>query len=145
MGNTSSNECSYGKNCSSCGQETDRDSDFCKVCSECGSSRCNHCYDHYDPGYQYASTTSSGRTCAKCVHNKKQQVVVRNSNAVSMSPDQLPQYIAEAIKSGNISKIELERMSKEDRVLWEKISVHFKWEFGMDYALGLPHMPSDCY
>jgi len=53
-------------------------------------------------------------------------VVARSSSAVSTSSDQLPKAIAEAIKSGKISKIELERMSKEDKVLWEKISVHFK-------------------
>jgi hypothetical protein len=89
-------------------------------------------YDERSEDYIYGGEycTSSSRKCGKCDWLSKQRDASSGTTSGQMvslaGSDTLSEAVKQALKKGSISKIELERMSKEDKILWEKLSVHFR-------------------
>jgi len=80
-------------------------------------------WDEYPRDHDFHSMERN--VCGKCAWEASPwKQAVRQYSGVG--DGDLPAPIAQAIKTGSISKAEFERMSMEDRALWEMISVHFR-------------------
>ncbi|EPE34304.1 hypothetical protein GLAREA_09998 [Glarea lozoyensis ATCC 20868] len=127
MGNEqSSSRCGARNNLFNDGERTFSGSEVCwtdefRSCrgEDCNRSYCGaHTRDFLSNGY-----------CSSCEGDERnREVAIRKANVVSLETTgkAIPEAILNVIREGNVSKIEVERMSKEDRIIWEKMSIYFR-------------------
>jgi hypothetical protein len=104
-------------------------------CSSCGKCHLQYDLDRYDcckcdRFFCEACYQGSGGVCKGCSEAEahQQQVVTRSTGTgtVVTNATSFADVLAATVRNGAISKIEMERVTREDRVVWEKATIFFR-------------------